>query len=142
MIKAVLDTNVIVSGSIARSGGPYEALQAWRRGDIVLLTSEAIVDEVADVLQRPFFRDKRHIDETDIAGLRQVLLTDAVVVFPRKRLEVVEADPDDNRILECAVEGGADYIVSGDHHLLELRRYESIQIVTVRKFLTILQFGH
>jgi putative PIN family toxin of toxin-antitoxin system len=137
--RAVYDTNVIVSASIARSGLLYEALRVWRRGDIDLVTSEAIVDEVTDVLRRPFFRDDRHVDETDVARARQVLLTDAVVVSPPQRLEVVEADPDDKRILECAVEGGADYIVSGDHHLLDLRLYKGIRIVTVRQFLSILQ---
>ena len=139
MIKAVFDTNVIISGSIAHSGGPYQALQAWRQGDIILLISKPIIDELADVLQRPFFRYKRHIKNTDIAKLRSVLLTDAVVVSPRKHLEIIEADPDDNRILECAVEGSADCIVSGDHHLLKLKNYKDIQIITVQEFLAILQ---
>ena len=138
MIKAVFDTNVIASGVTAQSGSPHELLQAWRRGDVALITSKAIVDEVVEVLQRPFFREKRQINESDSARIKRLLMSDAVVVTPEIRLELVHDDPDDDRILECAVAGNADYIVSGDHHLLALRRYQGIRIVTPRELLTIL----
>ena len=139
MIKVVYDTNIIVSGLIAHAGAPYEALEAWRRREVVLLVSDAIIEEVADVLTRPFFRDKRHISQSDIERVRQALKMDAMVVSPNIHLEVVENDPDDDRIIECALNGGADYIVSGDHHLLKLERFRSIQIVTAREFLAILE---
>ena len=140
MIRAVFDTNVIISGVTAQSGSPHELLQAWRRGKVIVLTSEAITNEVVEVLQRPFFQEKRHLNEEDVAGIRHLLMTDAVVVFPENCLDVVHDDPDDNRILECAVGGNADYIVSGDHHLLAVKWYRGIRIVTVRDFLTILKF--
>jgi hypothetical protein len=139
MPKAVCDTNVIISGLIAHSGGPYELLEAWCRGEFVLLVSEAIVSKVTEVLGRPFFRNKRGITEEDIARVREVLGTDAVVVSPKSHLQVIEDDPDDDRILECALDGEADYLVSGDHHLLGLRRYRGISVVTTRQFLMILQ---
>ena len=139
MIKVVFDTNIIVSGLIANAGAPYQALEAWRRRDVVLLVSDAIIEEVVDVLARPFFRDKRQISRSDIARVKHALKMDAIVVSPNTRLEVVRDDPDDNRIVECALDGGADYIVSGDHHLLELKRFRGIQIVTAREFLTILE---
>ena len=139
MLKVVFDTNIIVSGLIAHSGSPYRALEAWRRGDVVLLVSKPIVDEVASVLQRPFFREKRHIGKVDIARIRQALETDAVVVSPQVPLKVVANDPADDRILECTLEGGADYLVSGDHHLLELKRHRHVRIVTARQFLAILE---
>ena len=139
MIKVVFDTNIIVSGLIANAGAPYQALEAWRRRDVVLLVSDAIIEEVVDVLARPFFRDKRQISRSDIARVKHALKMDAIVVSPNTRLEVVGDDPDDNRIVECALDGGADYIVSGDHHLLELKRFRGIQIVTAREFLTILE---
>ena len=139
VIKVVFDTNVIVSGLIASSGSPHEVLEAWHRGDVVLLVCEAIADEVTGVLQRPYFRDKRQITRSDIARIKNSLETDAVVVSPEVTLEVVRDDPDDNRILECALEGGAEYVVSGDHHLLELKRFRGTQIVTAREFLSILE---
>ena len=104
-----------------------------------MLTSEAIIAEVIEVLQRPFFRDKRHVTQSDIARIEHALKMDAVVVSSKTSLEVVGKDPDDNRILECALEGGADYLVSGDHHLLDLKRFRGMQIVTARQFLTILK---
>lgn len=57
------------------------------------------------------------------------------VVTPQQELRIIENDPDDNRILECAVEADADYIVSGDRHLLDLEKYEDIKIVTPAEFL-------
>ena len=139
MLKVVIDTNVIVSGLTMSAGNPYEILKAWHRGDIVVLVSTAIVNEVVNVLGRPFFRDKRHITREDIARIERVLRTDALVVSPEVHLHVVENDPDDDRILECAGEGGADYVVSGDHHLLVLKRYRSTPIVTAREFVAILR---
>jgi uncharacterized protein len=137
VIKVVFDTNIIVSGLIANTGAPYETIELWRRDDVVLLISDAIIDEVADVLTRPFFRDQRHITKSDIDRIKYALKTDATIVFPNSRLKVVGNDPDDNRIIECALDGSADYIISGDHHLLELKQFAGIQIVTAKEFLTI-----
>jgi len=137
VIKVVFDTNIIVSGLIANTGAPYETIELWRRDNVVLLISDAIIDEVSDVLTRPFFRDQRHITKSDIDRIKHALKTDATIVSPNSRLKVVGNDPDDNRIIECALDGGADYIISGDHHLLELKRFAGIQIVTAKEFLTI-----
>lgn len=116
-------------------GYPYEALAAWRRGEVVLLISKAVVDEIVEVLRRPFFRDQRHVSETDVVRVKRAPEMDAVLVSPKKRLRVVGDDPDDDRVLECAFEGGADYLVSGDHHLLELGEYRGTRIVGPREFL-------
>ena len=139
MLKVAIDTNVIVSGLTMSAGNPHEILEAWRRGDIVLLVSTAIVNEVVNVLGRPFFRDKRHITVEDIDRIERVLRTDALVVSPEAHLHVVENDPDDDRILECALEGEADYVASGDRHLLALKRYRSIPIVTARELVAIVR---
>ena len=139
MLKVVLDTNVIVSGLTASSGNPHDVLETWRRGEIILLTCPAIIQELTEVLTRPFFRDKRHITEEHVARAKRVLEMDAAMVLPEAHLDIVEDDPDDDRVLEYALEGGADYVVSGDHHLLDLRRFRSIPIVTPRQFLAILE---
>ena len=139
MLRVVLNTNIIVSGLIASSGNPREILAAWRQGVIILLVSDAIVGEVIDVLGRPFFRDRRRITSEDVAGIRQALQTDSVRVTPRAHVEMIKDDPDDDRILECALEGGADYLISSDHHLLDLERYRGTRIVTAREFTAILK---
>lgn len=139
MLKVVLDSNVIISGLTAAAGNPHDLLQAWRRGEIILLTCPAIVQEVTEVLCRPFFRDRRHITQEHVASAKRVLEMDATMVFPEVHLDVVEDDPDDDRVLECALEGGADYVVSGDHHLLDLGRFRHIPILTPLQFLKILE---
>ena len=139
MLKVVCDTNIIVSSLTTTSGNPYEVLEAWRRDQILLLVSETIVGEVVDVLGRPFFRDKRGINQRDIARVRHLLETDAVMVSPKTRLNVVKDDADDNAIIESAWEGEADYLVSGDHRLLALGRYRHIQVVTAKEFVAILK---
>jgi len=139
MLTVVLDTNIIVSASISRSDSPYQVVQAWRRREIMVVLSRAIVEEVTEVLGRPYSREKHHITEADIATLRQSLERQAMMVVPKVHLDVIEDDPDDDRVLECAVEGGADYLVTGDHHLLALGRYRGIPIVNAKEFLTILK---
>ena len=71
----------------------------------------------------------------DAAFLRARLETVAEIVEPEEVLDVIAEDPDDNRVLECAVKGRADLIVSGDRHLLKLGSYQGIAIVTVRQFM-------
>ena len=139
MLKVVLDSNVIISGLTATAGNPHNVLEAWRRGEIVLLTCPAIVEEVTEVLSRPFFREKRHITQEQVTRAKRVLEMDTVLVEPKEHLDVVDNDPDDDRVLECALAGGADYVVSGDHHLLDLGRFRHIPIVTPRQFLAILE---
>lgn len=138
MLRVVLDTNVIISGVMGHSGSPYEVLQAFQRGEFVLLTSESIMDEVARVLARPFFREKRRITDGEIAAVLELLRTDAVIVVPQRNVQAVMDDPDDDRILDCALEGGTEYLVSGDHHLLKLRHWEHTLIVNAAEFLGIL----
>ncbi len=139
MLKAVLDTNVIISGLISHGGAPYRALEAWRRGDFLLFTSPALLDELLDVLARPFFREKRGIADSDLARIRHLFETDASCVQPQVQLGVIQADPDDDRVLECALAGGVDFVVSGDRHLLSVREYQRIPIITVVQFLEILR---
>jgi putative PIN family toxin of toxin-antitoxin system len=78
---------------------------------------------------------KFEISAEDAAVIREKLTTVAHMVKPATALSVIKEDPDDNRVLECAVAGNADYIVTGDRHLLKLGVYNSISILTVREFL-------
>jgi len=130
VLEVVFDTNVIVSGLTTRSGHPCEALEAWRSSDVVLVISRPIVDEVVEVLRRPFFGDRRHIGEADVARVKRALETAVVLVSRKKCLRVIKGDPDGDRELECVLEGGADYVDSGDHRLLELESYRGIRILT------------
>jgi uncharacterized protein len=96
----------------------------------VLVISLALLDELDEKLRLKF-----EVSSGDCAIIRAKLESTAEMVTPDMALNVITDDPDDNRVLECAVKGRADYIVTGDRHLLKLGSYEAIPIVTVRQFL-------
>jgi putative PIN family toxin of toxin-antitoxin system len=96
----------------------------------ILVTSKALLDELDEKL-----RGKFAVSERDALAFRAKLEGIASVVDPDFELNAVPDDPDDNRVLECALAGKADYIVSGDRHLLRIASFEGIAIVTVRRFL-------
>lgn len=139
MLKAVIDTNVVLSGSVARSGSPFEILEAWRRRDFVLLIRDDIIAEIVRVLARPYYRDKRGVTPEIISKIERALRAEASQTKSGPVPEVILEDPDDDKFLACAVEGGANYIVSGDHHFLDLGSYEGIPIVRPATFLQILR---
>lgn len=136
-VSAVLDTNILVSGTIVPAGAPAAALDAWRRGAFLLLTSDEQLDELARTLRRPRFAEKYGVTEDVIARLRQ----SAHLLAPLAPLPLTVRDRDDERILAIALGGGAAYLVSGDDDLLSLAgdtRLGTLRIVTVRDFLVLL----
>ena len=131
MLKATADTNLLVSALVYKRGKPDQFLRMALAGQISLATSDPILDEMADVLARKF-----HASPDEIAAAKAIVKEAARTVTPAVQLDVVKEDPDDNKILACAVTAGSDYIVTGDKHLLRLKQYDSIQIVKVADFLT------
>ena len=136
-IKAVLDTNVFVSGLINPSGAPGYILKALKESRFTLVTSPAINQEILEVLNRPILRDRYHLTEHffDIA----FLITEIAEVVVDIPMIKASKDPDDNKFLATAFAGKAEYLVTGDiKDLLELREYKSVHIVTPQQFITIL----
>ena len=132
-MRVVLDSNIYVSALTLPGGNADGALSAALEGVYVVLLSEPIMGEPLGVLGRKFSRDKE-----ELARVALFLGELAERVSPRKRI-VVLADEPDNRILECAVEGRADLIVTGDREILRIGSFEGIEIVSLRAFLTRLQ---
>ncbi len=131
-MRVVLDTNVLVSALI-KSGKPRSFLKAMLRPDHALILSEPIIEEFSRVTANE--KIKRYADDEAVAAYLRVLLSKAVFVRPRSRVRVVN-NPDDN-VLGTAKEGDADFIVTGDKHMLELKKFKGIKIVTVEKALSI-----
>jgi uncharacterized protein len=131
--RVVLDSNVYISGLIF-GGIPGAVLVLARLDRFVLCVSEDIQDEVQTTLAKKFAWQQEQIRR---ACSRYWEIAD--LVKPTRSLVIVRADPDDDRILECAVDGAADIIITGDNHLLNLRttntRIEHIQILTPRQFI-------
>lgn len=123
-LKAVLDTNIYVAAFGYPKGRTALLWNAARQGRYELLVSPAIIREMASVLRFDFAWQDHHVQKTI-----RILARVAHLIAPGTVLSVVKADPDDNRILECAVDGKADIIVSNDHHLLDLKSYAGIPII-------------
>jgi uncharacterized protein len=128
-VRVVLDTNVLIAALVFPGGQGDLALRRSIEGRDQLLLSAAILDELLSVLGRKFSRDAEELAHV------AVFLSDlAVTVTPRRRLRVLADDPD-NRILECALAGRADAIVTGDKALLALREFRDIPLLTLRAYL-------
>jgi len=138
VIRAVLDTNQYVSMAIKARGTADRLLAAWRDERFVLLLSPPILEEIIRVLRSPRLRRLIRLTALEINGLIESLLLDAELTPGRLAVQVITRDPSDNMFLACAVEGRADYIVSGDRDLLTLESYQDIPIVTAAEFLRVL----
>jgi len=128
-MKVVFDTNVYVSAFLLPGSLAEDAFLRVQRRQATLFTSVPILTETAGV-----FRTKFQQGEEDVAAALRLIGRAATIVKPSVRIMVLEDLPD-NRILECAVEAGADLIVTGDHHLLRLKIYQDVTIVRVADFL-------
>ena len=133
MVRIVADSNVLISAYHFR-GTPARVIDMAVNGEIELTISDAILEEV-----RRNLRDKFDWPEKQLAELESIIAGYANKVSPSKCLDVVKADPTDNRILECAQAGEADYIVTGDNHLLRLRQFGNIRILKPGDFLRMLE---
>jgi len=137
-MKAVIDTNVIVSGLISANSPPGQILRAWRRNAFELVTSSSLLSELERVLPRAKIASRLRWSSGRLASFMEELRQNTKVVNPLHELEAVAADADDNRVLEAAIEGKVDFIVSGDCHVIDLGEYEGIQIVTPARFIALL----
>lgn len=134
LIRAVLDTNVLISIALPRSR-LQPLVEAWKRKRFQLLISEEIFEEYLRVLTYSKFRlsteDIRQILERELRPYAEWV----GVTHP---VDLIREDPSDNKFLACGREGRADWIVTGDRHLLRLKRFEAVQIGTPAQFLKVL----
>ena len=129
MLKVVFDTNVYISAFITPGGRAEEAYLLAIDGRVDLFTSIAILTELARKL-----RDKFLWDDQNITSAIRHISTIAAIRKPSRRMAILKDDAD-NRILECAVDAGADLLVTGDKHLLKLGTFEGVRIVTIADFM-------
>lgn len=140
MLKVVLDTNNFVSSQISKKGTSARIYNLWKEGEIQLVTSPLQLKELERALKYPRIKKKYDLSSSEIKEMVEVLRRQATVVYPPVIPKVIKEDPPDNQILAIAQEGEADYIISGDQHLLSLKKFKNIPIATARKFLKI-EFG-
>lgn len=122
-MRVVFDTNVLIANAL-KDGFTREILKLAVTGTIDLLTSETIISELEEKL-----RTKFSWDETRISQYTNTILEIVQVIKSTEKIDAIRNDPDDNKILECAVAGKADLIVSADSDLLKLKNFQGIGIV-------------
>ena len=128
MIRAVLDTNIFISALFWR-GIPYHVVKKGLEGNFHILVSQGILEEVGEKLYQKF---KFPVEDT--RTFLEVITVDSYLVEPEEKVRIVKDDPSDNKIIECALAGRAHFIVSGDKHLLKIKEYKNIRIITPRQF--------
>ena len=138
-MRVVLDVNVWVSALISRLGAPARIVAHWQAEEFEVAISPAILRELDRVLNYPRLQEHYHLPEKQVQGFLRLVTRQATEVAPSQPIHAIERDSTDNRHLECALAAGAEVIVSGDRHLLELGQYEGVQILTPAGFLALLQ---
>lgn len=140
MLKAVVDTNIFVSSLLSRKGRPAEILNLWRDALFILVISPSIISEIKSILQRSAIKKKYRISSELIAKLILLLEKDALLVPGLSNVSgAVPEDPSDEIFLSAALDAGAQFIVSGDRHLLDLGEFRGIPILTVQEFFELLK---
>jgi putative PIN family toxin of toxin-antitoxin system len=138
-MHVVFDTNVVISRYLSSKGPSAQVFDFWQKKIFDLLVSAPILEEYERALKCPHVRARHQMSDTEIAEIIEEIADLAKMVRPTKRLTVITADPDDDKFLECAVEGKATYIISGNKHLYDLKDYKGVQIFTPAQFCMVLE---
>ena len=138
MILAVLDTNVLASGTLNSSSAPGQILNAWKKGQFELVLSAHIIDELERTLKKPYFQ--KRISKLEVSDYIDLLKNESVIVYVSTNKRIA-THPEDDFVINTALTGGADYLVTGDLRLLKKvgSRYLGINFVTPNDFLKVLQ---
>ena len=128
-MKVVLDTNIFISG-IFWKGSSDKVITNWREGKFTLVTSLEAVSEIIKVLKD--FKIK--LSDEMIKEWVDLIVRNSMIVEPKEKIDAVKDDPKDNIFIETAVAGNVDYIVSQDNHLLKLKEFRGIKIITPEEF--------
>ncbi|MCX7838406.1 MAG: putative toxin-antitoxin system toxin component, PIN family [Anaerolineae bacterium] len=135
-MRVVVDTNVLIS-AILWLGLPHRIIELAEQRQIVLCMTPPMLDELRYVLARPKFSPYLKARRTNVEEIIAALVS-LIELYPTPRnikIKIELTDPDDEMFLACAIVAGANYIISGDNHLLRLKRYGSIEMLSVAQFL-------
>jgi putative PIN family toxin of toxin-antitoxin system len=137
-MKVVLDTNLLVSALINSRGTPAKILEAWKNGEIILIFSPAILKEIGQVLNYHQIGKLHGMSTKEINDFLEELKEYCLIVQGTIKVKVIKEDPSDDKFIACALEGEADFIVSGDKHLQRIRESHGIPIIKPQDFLAML----
>lgn len=136
-IRAVIDTNLFVSGLFSEKGYTFELQELWVNGAFELAVSEKILTEVKATLLKSYIKERLLVYDGEEEEIAELIREKAFVVTKDNyETDRITSDKSDNKFLACALESDADYVVSGDNHLLEIKHFHGIQIVDAKLFVT------
>jgi uncharacterized protein len=134
-MRVVLDTNIVISRYISSQGAPARIFQLWQEHRFEVVVSQLLLEEYEEVFLRSHIQAIHKLSRPEVHEVLEAFQDMAVVVDHIVTVSAVAEDPDDNVIIECAMSGDASYIITGDPHLLNLKSYHSIQILSPTLFL-------
>ena len=144
MTRIVIDTNILVSAILTPKGNPAKILKLVLEEKLNLIISPAILEEIQLVLSYPRLVrliKKNKITMKEVYSFLEKMSKVAVITPGKLVIDAIPDDPADNKILACGLEGEADYIISGDHHLTDLKIFQGIKIINPSTFLKIILYS-
>ena len=140
-MRVVIDANILISAVISKNdqSPPKQLYRLWRKRAFEVAITEEILSEIERVLKYPHLVKLHQWGDHEIAKFIKILSRKSVIVKPDFRLSV-SSDETDNRYIECAVESGARYVISGDKkHLLSITEYSGIKFISAAAFATLMK---
>lgn len=131
-MKAVVDTNVFISSFLNPKGTPRKVISLWKTGELIICLSAEILEEYIEVLIRMGLKDEPETGEL-LELFRKRINIDFVAID--QDIKLIASDPDDDKFIECAVNAGAEVIITGDRHLKDLKQYKGIDILSPAEFI-------
>ena len=129
-MKITLDTNFLISATQWDNSVAFKLLRKILDTNIKIFTTKEILDEFSEVLQRDFKYNK---EET--TNILEEILVFVNIIEAQEKIKIVKDDPDDDKIIECAIASNSNYLVTYDRHLLKIKKYKSIKIITPEEML-------
>lgn len=142
MYRVVLDANQLVSAFIKKTGFPARILDLFKEGIFEIVVTPSIIEEVENVLNYPRLQKHHGKSKQEIKNFLFLFADLCIDVdIEEKGERIVEQDPTDDKYLICALKGHADFVISGDKHLLNISSYKNVRILTPREFLRVIRPG-
>jgi len=138
MLRVVLDANVFVSAVLKPQSNLAKILELVKEGKIKLVISGDILSEIRSVLLYPKIRKRHCRTPKEVDKFLKKTVRVSFITSGRMKVEEIKDDPEDNKYLAAAVEGKADFIISGDYHLKDLRIYQGVRILDPSTFLKLM----
>jgi putative PIN family toxin of toxin-antitoxin system len=134
-VKIVIDANLFAGALTKPFSNPGKILESIRDNEVELVLSPAIIREVKRILLFPKIRKYHRKTRQELDTFFEDILMFAWIVEGETKIDVIQNDPSDNKYLACALESEADFMISGDRHLLQIKEFHGIQIINPKKFL-------